>query len=95
MWPGCCWPARPALARLAHIRAVLAVRLSLEAAALPRTLPILQTPHVRDHPHLTPLLGRRLAEQLEWHGLVPHIHREVIHHGVEIALLRDVYLHQK
>ncbi len=27
-------------------------------------------------------------------GLVLHINREVIHHGAEIALLRDLYLHQ-
>jgi hypothetical protein len=27
-------------------------------------------------------------------GLVLHIHREVIHHGAEIALLRDLYRHQ-
>ncbi|WP_108718629.1 DinB family protein [Miniimonas sp. S16] len=27
-------------------------------------------------------------------GLVLHIHREVIHHGAEIALLRDLYLRQ-
>ncbi len=27
-------------------------------------------------------------------ALVQHIHREVIHHGAEIALLRDLYLHQ-
>jgi hypothetical protein len=26
--------------------------------------------------------------------LVPHIHREVIHHGAEIPLLRDLYLHR-
>ena len=26
-------------------------------------------------------------------GLVLHIHREVIHHGAEIALLRDLYAH--
>lgn len=26
--------------------------------------------------------------------LVLHIHRELIHHGAEIALLRDLYLHQ-
>ncbi|MGE0214580.1 DinB family protein [Mycolicibacterium sp.] len=26
-------------------------------------------------------------------ALVLHIHREVIHHGAEIALLRDLYLH--
>jgi len=25
-------------------------------------------------------------------GLVLHIHREVLHHGAEIALLRDLYL---
>jgi hypothetical protein len=25
-------------------------------------------------------------------GLVLHINREVIHHGAEIALLRDLYL---
>ncbi len=28
-------------------------------------------------------------------SLVLHINREVIHHGAEIALLRDLYLHQK
>jgi hypothetical protein len=27
-------------------------------------------------------------------ALVLHIHREVIHHGAEIALLRDLYLHR-
>jgi hypothetical protein len=27
--------------------------------------------------------------------LVLHINREVIHHGAEISLLRDLYLHQK
>ncbi len=27
--------------------------------------------------------------------LVLHINREVIHHGAEIALLRDLYIHQK
>jgi hypothetical protein len=26
--------------------------------------------------------------------LVLHIHREVIHHGAEISLLRDLYLRQ-
>jgi len=26
--------------------------------------------------------------------LVTHIHREVIHHGAEIALLRDLYAHR-
>ena len=26
--------------------------------------------------------------------LVLHIHREVIHHGAEIALLRDLYAHR-
>jgi hypothetical protein len=26
-------------------------------------------------------------------ALVLHIHRELIHHGAEIALLRDLYLH--
>ena len=28
-------------------------------------------------------------------SLVLHINREVIHHGAEISLLRDLYLHQK
>jgi hypothetical protein len=28
-------------------------------------------------------------------SLVLHINREVIHHGAEIALLRDLYLHQR
>lgn len=28
-------------------------------------------------------------------ALVLHIHREVIHHGAEISLLRDLYLHRK
>ncbi len=28
-------------------------------------------------------------------GLVLHINREVIHHGAEIALLRDLYLHRE
>ena len=28
-------------------------------------------------------------------ALVLHIHREVIHHGAEIALLRDLYAHQR
>lgn len=28
-------------------------------------------------------------------ALVLHIHREVIHHGAEIALLRDLYVHQR
>lgn len=28
-------------------------------------------------------------------ALVLHIHREVIHHGAEIALLRDLYRHQR
>jgi hypothetical protein len=28
-------------------------------------------------------------------ALVLHIHREVIHHGAEIALLRDLYLRQR
>ena len=42
-----------------------------------------------------------LVDQLDWHwtiqlrprlaALVLHIHREVIHHGAEIALLRDLY----
>lgn len=27
-------------------------------------------------------------------GLILHIHREVIHHGAEILLLRDLYRHQ-
>ena len=27
-------------------------------------------------------------------ALVLHIHREVIHHGAEISLLRDLYLHR-
>ena len=27
-------------------------------------------------------------------ALVTHIHREVIHHGAEIALLRDLYAHR-
>ena len=27
-------------------------------------------------------------------ALVLHIHREVIHHGAEIALLRDLYAHR-
>jgi hypothetical protein len=27
-------------------------------------------------------------------ALVLHIHREAIHHGAEIALLRDLYAHQ-
>jgi hypothetical protein len=26
--------------------------------------------------------------------LVLHIHREAIHHGAEVSLLRDLYLHQ-
>jgi hypothetical protein len=25
-------------------------------------------------------------------GLVLHIHREVIHHGAEVSLMRDLYL---
>lgn len=33
-------------------------------------------------------------EQDSMAGLVLHIHREVIHHGAEIALLRDLYLHR-
>jgi hypothetical protein len=28
-------------------------------------------------------------------ALVLHIHREVIHHGAEVSLLRDLYLHQE
>lgn len=28
-------------------------------------------------------------------GLVLHIHKEVIHHGAEISLLRDLYLHKE
>lgn len=28
-------------------------------------------------------------------ALIVHIHREVIHHGAEIALLRDLYLHRQ
>jgi len=28
-------------------------------------------------------------------ALVLHIHREVIHHGAEISLLRDLYLHRR
>jgi hypothetical protein len=51
-----------------------------------------------------------LAEQLSWHweaqlpaepfadapfaDLVLHIHWEAVHHGAEIALLRDLYLRQ-
>ena len=27
-------------------------------------------------------------------ALILHIHREVIHHGAEIALLRDLHLHR-
>ena len=27
-------------------------------------------------------------------ALVTHIHREVIHHGAEVALLRDLYAHR-
>lgn len=27
-------------------------------------------------------------------ALVLHIHREVIHHGAEICLLRDLYAHR-
>ena len=27
-------------------------------------------------------------------ALVLHINREVIHHGAEISLLRDIYLHR-
>ena len=27
-------------------------------------------------------------------ALVAHIHREVIHHGAEVALLRDLYAHR-
>ncbi len=27
-------------------------------------------------------------------ALVLHIHRELIHHGAEIALLRDLYAHR-
>jgi hypothetical protein len=32
--------------------------------------------------------------ELSMAALVLHIHREVIHHGAEIALLRDLYLHR-
>lgn len=33
-------------------------------------------------------------ETLSMAALVLHIHREVIHHGAEIALLRDLYAHR-
>ena len=34
---------------------------------------------------------RARSPSTRWPGLVLHIHREVIHHGAEIALLRDLY----
>lgn len=51
-------------------------------------------------------LTAHLAEQLDWHwhwqqqlrprlDLALHINREVIHHGAEIALLRDLYNHRE
>ena len=33
-------------------------------------------------------------ENLSMAALVLHIHREIIHHGAEIALLRDLYAHR-
>jgi len=30
-----------------------------------------------------------------WAGLILHINRELIHHGAEIALLRDLYAHRR
>ncbi|MFI6836193.1 hypothetical protein [Nonomuraea africana] len=39
-----------------------------------------------------------LYEQLDWHWrrlhLALHINREAIHHGAEIALLRDLWAHR-
>lgn len=28
-------------------------------------------------------------------GLVLHVHREVMHHGAEVCLLRDLYRHER
>ena len=31
------------------------------------------------------------SSRIRWPALILHIHREVIHHGAEICLLRDLY----
>lgn len=40
----------------------------------------------------TPVGDREPFPEAPMSGLVLHIHREMIHHGAEIALLRDLYL---
>ena len=44
---------------------------------------------------LTPVGDKEPFPELTVADLVLHIHRELIHHGAEIALLRDLYEHKE